>query len=446
MKFKVSEYNIFSESGKHIFNMISNSLFEGNIDIINYLKIHHTERMTLENELFDDELLDTLYNHGIIFNIEENEIDIIKHRYYRDKYDDSYLSLILYPTLNCNFDCHYCYEGDKTKKMTDANLSVLHDFLINQSKKKKEIATRWSGGEPLLVWNKIYDLSKKVIENCDINNCKYSSSLISNGYLLTEKILKEMVEVNITSIQITLDGPPKLHDEVRYLSNGKGSFQEVLNGIEIASKYMKVHVRINVDKRNFPEMDYLFRLISNSKANKKNIRIFTRPVECTITTTPSTELFSNEEFINIDKKLIELAIKHELPYAFYWGIDGKKVRCIYHSTNSYLIDPELDIYRCPIFIGGDKINSIGYIDNKNINIVNRSKYLDTLSYSPFEIEECRNCPVLPMCNGKCPIFWESNDKKEDHGCIPDKYNFKNKLDYALSNNNQLLALKNAHVL
>jgi uncharacterized protein len=325
-------------------------------------------------------------------------------------------------------------------------LNILKQFLIDQSVDKKFIAVRWTGGEPLLLWKKIHKTSLDVLRGCEQNGCNFLTSIVSNGYLLTEHMLEEMSSIHVSSIQITLDGPPHLHDKVRFLKDKTETFYRILQSIELASKYMKVFLRINIDKKNFPYMEDLFKILSQCNMNRGNVRLFCKPVFCPIVRTPLNSLFSNEEFYFVEKELLKLALKYELVYAFHWGIKSRNTRCLYHTTNSYLIDPELNLYRCPIHIGGDIANSVGYIHEQNgITITNRKDYLQSLQYSPFSMDECKNCKVLPICNGKCPILWECSGRKLEEGCIPDKFSLNDKLEYALENELQLEALFKAGI-
>lgn len=187
----------------------------------------------------------------------------------RDTYDDSFLSLVLLPSLKCNLSCHYCYEKDKSLILTNDKISSLKTFFKNQVKKRKYIAVRWSGGEILTSWKTVRELSMYIIEQCKSQNCSFIASAISNGSLLTKEIVDEMLECNIKSLQITFDGDRVRHNEVRKFKDGTGTYDKIMNNIELASKKMKVIIRINLDKKNFKTIENLFRDLSSSNVNKQ---------------------------------------------------------------------------------------------------------------------------------------------------------------------------------
>lgn len=443
-KYKLSKYNFFIENAGNgaIYNAISNEIFSIEASLFKYLK---EGDKIIDCNIFDGDLISYLHSNGIIVKESENELESLHYDYHKDKYDDSFLSMIIYPTLKCNFCCHYCYESLKNTSLSEDNQKKLTDFLVSESKKRKFIATRWSGGEPLLVWNKIYEISKSVIKACQESKCDYISSIVCNGYLLTKQIVEEMLAVNITSIQITLDGPPKFHNKIRHLSNGGETFDKILSSIELASKYMKVIVRLNLDKENVNYIDELFSILGKSNINKSNVRIFCKPIICTLARTPDNPTFTHSEFYSIEKRMLQEAIKNSLTYAFHWGTKSRNTRCVYHTITGFLVDPDLNLYRCPMYVGGDGSHRIGNITSQGLQITNKAEYFHSLSYSPFENKECMDCKVLPICNGKCPVLWELSGRKNDEGCIPDKHSLDMKLQYALKSENQLKALNESTI-
>jgi uncharacterized protein len=329
--------------------------------------------------------------------------------------------------------------------MTNEKFDILYKFLKKQAAEKRFLALRWSGGEPLLLWSKIYEFSKKMIKACQQNDCQYLSTLVTNGSLLNERIVHEMIESNITSLQITLDGPPEIHDSIRYTKeNGEGTFNKVLEGIEIASQYMKVLIRININRMNISHIKELITHIANSKINTNNARLFVKPVICSPLIESDGQEYKHREFYQLERELIHLTQQFNIPYSFHIGVTSRNTRCLYHTLNGFLLDPNLQLYRCPVFLGVDK-KSIGHLDSEQLNIINGAEYIETLKYSPFENSECFNCKVLPICNGKCPVLWEQAGKAKEEGCIPDKYTFEDKLKYAIKSPQQLSVLKNTNI-
>ena len=77
-------------------------------------------------------------------------------------------------------------------------------------------------GEPLLQMDRLVDLSRKMRDVCTRADCKYTASIVSNGYLLDRETAERLKEQQVADAQITLDGPRDVHDERRPLVGGGG--------------------------------------------------------------------------------------------------------------------------------------------------------------------------------------------------------------------------------
>jgi len=449
MDLNISKYNLFIEENEsfYIYNLLNTSIFKTTYSLFSFLKQNERTHNKIISTQFSKKMLDYLISNRIIYKENEDELDYMKFKHFKDKYDSSYLSVVVMPTLKCNLSCHYCYEKEKSISITDEQMSTLKLFFQKQSIKKKNIVVRWSGGEFLTKWKEVRQLSNFIIQQCEINNCTFLASAISNGTLITPKIVDEMDECHIKSVQITLDGGKDIHNKIRFTKNKKGTFDRIINAIEITSQKLKVIIRVNIDKNNYSSIDSLFQSLSQSAINKDNVQLFCRPVLCSLSRTPSTELFSHKEFYKVELHLLELAEKYNLPYAFHWGIHGQSVRCAYNCMEGLYLTPNLNMYKCPIYVDYEETFAVGHIlKNGDFQINNYKEYLKCLSYSPFKIEECSNCKVLPICHGKCPVLWEQSGRSNEEGCIPEKFSIEEKIKYALRNQRQLLSLQKSGIL
>ena len=84
------------------------------------------------------------------------------------------------------------------------------------------------GGEPLLYYKDIvYPLLSYLSSICKKHELNYSVGFTSNGYLLTDKIIKELKDFKVSSFQITLDGDKESHNKVRYPFIGYARLSEI---------------------------------------------------------------------------------------------------------------------------------------------------------------------------------------------------------------------------
>lgn len=444
----LSKYNfpLHISGDYYVYNSLSGGILKVSKKLFDF--IVSQEGAVVDIGLFDDNLLQKLYESGIIYTgAVDYEYQLLKYIHNRDKYNDSYLALVMLPTLRCNLNCSYCYESSKSSLISNKKIESLKLFLKTQAQCRKSITIRWSGGEMLTQWGIIKELSAYIIEVCAKYNCVYEASAITNGTLLNPTIIDEMVAAKIRSVQITIDGAKAQHDAVRFELGGKKTFDRILKGVSLASQKLKVILRLNIDKRNIGNIEELFVILSNVSINKQNIQLFCRPVIASVARSPKDTL-TEKEFFEAEKKLLALSEKYEIPYSFSWGTAGGHVRCAYNCLQGIYVSPELKLYKCPLYIDqNESEKSIGYInDLGEMVITDFGEYNKSLSYSPFEVGECVNCKVLPICHGKCPILWEKSGRKMGEGCIPDKISIETKISYAIKNKIQMNAYVKSGIL
>lgn len=62
--------------------------------------------------------------------------------------------------------------------------------------------------------------------------------------------IAKLVDFSVRSVQITLDGPPEIHNKRRRMPNGEDTFYKIVNNIVEACNIIPIVIRINVDKTN----------------------------------------------------------------------------------------------------------------------------------------------------------------------------------------------------
>jgi len=157
-------------------------------------------------------------------------------------------------TQRCNLKCVHCYaqalEVDGTDDIsTDQAKAMIDDLAAYGSP-----VMLFSGGEPLV--------RKDLVELAKHATSKNMRAVIStNGTLITKEIAKELKEVGLSYVGISLDGLEDVHDKFRGVS---GSFKKALQGIEnCQNEGLKVGMRFTVNKRNVGEVPGIFKLLKD---------------------------------------------------------------------------------------------------------------------------------------------------------------------------------------
>lgn len=147
-------------------------------------------------------------------------------------------------TYKCNFACPYCYEK-KVKENRKSFTIDMVDKVFDLYKNIEKIS--FFGGEPLLLEN------RKIIEYIVKKRPNDIYSMMTNGYYL-EEFCNIFKNKKVECIQVTMDGPKKIHNKSRVLKNGDGTFEKIMKGIYSALKCgYPIRIRMNVNERNISD-------------------------------------------------------------------------------------------------------------------------------------------------------------------------------------------------
>lgn len=155
--------------------------------------------------------------------------------------------LKVYLTNRCNLNCRHCYKGIDEENINYESLKNLLPGIASQ--KVQSICL--TGGEPLL-YRELFSLIK------EIKSYGIHCQVASNGVLLNSETIKELEELKLDSIQISLDGhTQQLNDVIR----GNGTFHKIMRIIpELQRSGIHVIIGHTANNVNFNNLDDMVKL------------------------------------------------------------------------------------------------------------------------------------------------------------------------------------------
>lgn len=352
-----------------------------------------------EKEIRQD-YLDKLVECGFIVEKKVNEVVILKSEYDCREELSEELHLIIALTLDCQFRCIYCYENHTKVYMESETKQAIVKLVRDYARRGKNISVVWYGGEPMLDFSTLRKLTEVFMKICGQYDVKYSASMISNGYLFDDESISKLDSLNILSIQITVDGMKAIHEIRRPMSNGRESFDCIINNmISICTNSnVHVHLRINVDKYNIQSaydlVKYCARLgLGDIDVNLGMVKDFGCEHSCG---NCDRNLFSMKEFA---EEFIKFRV-HLKKWGFHNAVDKMKSEykinsCIMDAPDAYLIDPNGFVYKC--------ISKVGQAELSIGNVRNGFDTCAHMNINPFDFEMCVKCKYFPICKGGCLI-------------------------------------------
>ncbi|NCO54749.1 MAG: hypothetical protein COS14_02140 [Bacteroidetes bacterium CG02_land_8_20_14_3_00_31_25] len=394
---KLSEYNIIIEGDtKFIYlNTITGSIVGLN------QKEHSIVQKEFNNLIDFEEKYPTIfkkfYNFGYIIDEKRNEKEEILFYKKQSVFLDREYRLFLHPTLDCNFNCWYCYEEHPKEKITEETSQRIKKHIEYMSDRISGLHLSWFGGEPLMYYDEIVEpmslFAKNIMEQKGLT---FINSISTNAYYINKKMIEGFKKIKLSTFQITLDGNREKHNKVRNF-NGEPSFDVICNNIiDICNEIndASITLRINYDNKTLDYEPDFISIFPENIRHKLRIdfqRVWqTRDENCLKTEPINNKLLQWMEFaaklgfnVNFTK------LQPHIPYACY-------VDKYYHLE----IDHEGKVYKCtakgytPEYEVG-KLREDGIVE---LNAENEAKRFHKLT---VENEMCLNCKYLPMCGGSC---------------------------------------------
>ncbi len=147
-------------------------------------------------------------------------------------------ALFLMVATVCNSQCIYCfanegtYNKDEEIMSTDIGIKAVKMFIdsIPQKERKNNNFIIFFGGEPLMAWDTIRDVTNIAKTYAISKNTNVSFRLVTNGTLLDKEKIDFIAKNNI-SLTISIDGPPEIQNHQRPLKNGKESFDAIAKNL-----------------------------------------------------------------------------------------------------------------------------------------------------------------------------------------------------------------------
>lgn len=361
-------------------------------------------------------LFDLLFTKGFIVNDNIDEFQTIKEERNRSTSDNRQLSLTILPSLNCNFSCPYCYEQRRSDTLQKNTHKALIDFTSRNLSQNGTLSVDWFGGEPLIYMNIIENLTEKFLKICNTKNAPYTATIITNGYLLNERTIEKLVSLKIQKMQVTLDGPPQIHNKRRPHKSGKHTFRVILENIINAADRININIRMNVDQTNRLQINQLLDILESNNLQKKVGFYLGHTLPYTKACTDvSGSCLSNEDYSLVGLETLVRMLEHGFAYS-YWIPKSKPNVCTADKNNSFVVSPDGHILQC-WNEASESSRAIGHLDNHKSSHMTKNAHA-WKNIDPFSRKECSACVLMPICMGGCPYMYK---EFKTSNCHPWKY-------------------------
>lgn len=342
-------------------------------------------------------ILENLERGGFTVASETDEVDTVLKRIAMGIQDDNRLDVFILPNMNCNFECPYCYEDHRVSQIsadTERSIMLWFDRMVPLF---KVVLVSWFGGEPLLSHDRIVRMQTRITELCKSHGVSCNAHITTNGYLLDERRAAELVRSGVRSYQITIDGPPDVHNASRILKGPGDSFERVFGNLCALAENQRdtnIKLRINFDGETLQCVPELLDMVPAGARERIHVVL---------------ERIFGQERLFVSRSPRRIAMDTEQIYALAGSMGfavtttplepGKLTYCYADRENQFLFTHVGDVFKCTVskFDSADRLGSLtadGQIQWED------GRYDEWMEVAVVD-DECRSCTYLPMCMGGC---------------------------------------------
>ncbi|MBR4308420.1 MAG: thioether cross-link-forming SCIFF peptide maturase [Oscillospiraceae bacterium] len=319
-------------------------------------------------------------------------------------------ALCLHVAHTCNLNCAYCfagqgeYQGERGLMSYEVGKQAL-DFLIENSKGRRNLEVDFFGGEPLMnfdVVKRLVAYAREREKECGKN---FRFTLTTNGVLIDDDVI-DFSNKEMSNVVLSLDGRKEIHDRYRVDYAGNGSWDRIV------PKFQKlVEARGNKNyymRGTFTHANPDFMKDMETMLDLGFTELSMEPVVCA-PDAPSALTAEDlpivlEQYERLAERMLE---QHRMgkPFTFYhYMIDLKGGPCIYKrvsgcgsGTEYMAVTPSGDLYPCHQFVGEERFK-LGDVWQGVTNTEIREEFAACNVYSR---PECADCWAKLYCAGGC---------------------------------------------
>lgn len=379
----------------------------------------------------EHEAIETLTDNGFIVDSQESDRRRLD-QFFRDvRENKDELRVTVLTTLQCNFSCDYCIQGDhgdynkhaaKMNLETAARVADWAESRLDELGSGK-FALTFFGGEPLLNLPVLFYLSERLHATCEARGVTMLINIITNGLLLAPEIVDRLVPLGLNGVKVTLDGDRDTHNRMRPLRGGQGTFDRIIQNVRSIAGKCQISIGGNFDESSFDSYPALLDFLREQEFADKIAKVAFKPIikppqaaqpkgliPLTVVgtggkplngacmTSAGTGASACDSCNFLDEKMTYL--REETVRHGFKTMDGVHMGpCEIHKQHAHTISPDGSLFACPGF-AGDASLSTGHIDGR-LEARRQAAAGDFGRLAAWK--ECKDCAFIPVCAGGCSV-------------------------------------------
>jgi len=295
----------------------------------------------------------------------------------------------------CNHQCIHCYNywrNDPLQLPLPGNYKKLYGKVVDELIKSKVFHVVLTGGEPLVVIEKIAEFVKQ------LHQAGISISINTNLTLLTPKKAKLLKEIGIRSILVSL--PSANPQTCDFIVKKKNALPRIIRGIKLAVEYgFIVSANMVVSQYNLPDIEITTKLAHSLGIRNLSVTRASNPVPGSWF---AEKVLTKDQFITMQNLFDSLKTKYGYSFESLEAVS----LCSYDQSNVDNSVRSCSAGRSAMAVGFDgTLKACIRLDQSYGNIVNGLAIgwaaMEESRSDKWLPSECQPCKLKYHCVGGC---------------------------------------------
>ncbi|MDD3767083.1 MAG: thioether cross-link-forming SCIFF peptide maturase, partial [Eubacteriales bacterium] len=319
-------------------------------------------------------------------------------------------AICLHVSHDCNLRCEYCFagtgnfEGQRCMMDLETGKKAV-DFVIKHSGSRRNIEIDFFGGEPLMNFDMVKELTKYIKSVEGDHNKNFRLTLTTNGVLLDEDKLS-FINEHMSNLVLSIDGRPSVNDRMRKTISGGGSYDTIMPKLKAAANSRgqdNYYVRGTFTRHN---LDFSKDVLHLADQGFRQISV--EPVvggaELDYSIKKEDLPFIFDQYEHLAQEYLKRWEGDEWFNFFHFMIDLHQGPCVIKRMSGcgagceyVAITPEGDIYPCHQFVG----NSEFLLGNVHEGTFDSNKAQIFADANVYKKPKCKDCWAKFYCSGGC---------------------------------------------
>lgn len=362
----------------------------------------------------DHPVIDVLTEHGFLIREDDDEVGTVLKRLQLGINDPNRLDVFVLPNMKCNFACPYCFEEHRASRMSDEVVARLLSWFEQTVPHFKVVLVSWFGGEPLLSFDRLLVVQQAVRDICVRAGVDFNAHITTNGYLLTPERAASLTAAGLHSYQITMDGPPEIHNKGRVLKGRGDSFEKIFSNLcalAVNEPTANIKLRVNFDAETLPHVPELLEMFPAALRPRLNLVL---------------ERIFGQGSLYVKHSMRELAQATESVYEVARSLGfattmaslkpNQLTYCYADRVSQFVFNHTGDVFKCTVgnFTPEERLGTL----SETGRVAWEGESYDDWMAIPAVDDKCRACTFLPMCMGGCRKTRKYTGRSSDDCTMP----------------------------